>query len=277
MCSSRSPPPIPTTASWARRWATRTLQAPGSKARGRPSRAPRMRAADWGRGGGGGGGAPPRLTLQALKVDEVALVHPGQRSDEGALAPITRGDLDDGAVTCAAWQAAGVDAQRVEQRRDGVEAPRVVVVAGDDDGWYAGAVQLAKERVDQPLRLRRGRRRIEDVAGDEEAVGFLRAGVVEYLLKRRLLLGVAALAAHRAADVPVGGVEEPHKGVPDNRAIGQSGKDMGKRGYRGRSPLTGGLGGVPPSNSVSVAGERARDAQPSCRRARPAVTARCSS
>src|SRR3972149_1834542 len=169
MCSSRSPPPIPTTASWARRWARRTLQASGSKARARPSRALRMRSAYW------VSGAP-----------------------------------------------AGVDAQRVEQRRDGVEAPRVVVVAGDDDGWYAGAVQLAKERVDQPLRLGRGRRRIEDIAGDEEAVGFLRAGVVEHLLKRRLLLGVAALAAHRAADVPVGGVEEPHTGIRVDKQTGRS-------------------------------------------------------
>src|SRR3972149_1914396 len=169
MCSSRSPPPIPTTASWARRWARRTLQASGSKARARPSRALRMRSAYW------VSGAP-----------------------------------------------AGVDAQRVEQRRDGVEAPRVVVVAGDDDGWYAGAVQLAKERVDQPLRLGRGRRRIEDVAGDEEAVGFPRA------------------AGGRAASEA--GAAGGHAGPGAGRGGGRAGGGGGGAG----AP-------APPSNSVSVA------------------------
>jgi len=77
------------------------------------------------------------------------------------------------------------------------------VVARDEDGGDAGAVQFPQEVVEQPLRLRRRRRGVIDISRDDDAVDGLLAGVVENLLKGGLVLRVSRAAADRAPQVPV--------------------------------------------------------------------------
>ena len=105
---------------------------------------------------------------------------------------------------------AQVDVQQLQHAGDGGQPLRVVVVAADDDGGDARAVQLAQEVEEERLRLRRGRRGVEDVAGDEEAVDRLPPGDLQHLVERLLALIAAREGAQVLPEVPVAGVEEPH-------------------------------------------------------------------
>ena len=59
---------------------------------------------------------------------------------------------------------------------------------------------------------------VPDVAADEHRVHLLGARDLDQLAEDGLELGDAALAAHGAAQVPVGGVEESHQPAPSQRS-----------------------------------------------------------
>src|SRR2546425_2986507 len=92
----------------------------------------------------------------------------------------------------------------------GVPAPRMVMIARDNDGRDAGADELAEEVEYDALRVGRGHRRVIDIAGDEDTVDLPVAGDIKDLLEGSGVLVVAGPVSEVLSDVPVGRVEEAH-------------------------------------------------------------------
>jgi hypothetical protein len=92
----------------------------------------------------------------------------------------------------------------------GVERGGVVVVARDHDDLGAGARQRHQRAHHQPLRggVRGGA--VVEVARHEHGVDLLLARDPHDLAEHLLLLVEPADTLERLADVPVGGVEDPH-------------------------------------------------------------------
>ena len=84
-----------------------------------------------------------------------------------------------------------------------------------DDDLRAGVAQGEQRVPHDPLRVGRRRGRLEQVAGDEHEVdGCSAAAIVGDLGEHRAVLVEAGRAPQRLADVPVGGVEDLHRGQP---------------------------------------------------------------
>ena len=71
--------------------------------------------------------------------------------------------------------------------------------------------QVDERLVDDPLGLGRRRELVEDVAADERQVDRLVARDLDDLVEHRGDLVEPLAAVERLADVPVGGVQDPHR------------------------------------------------------------------
>src|SRR5262249_29489244 len=112
-----------------------------------------------------------------------------------------------------------------DQRRERVEQLGGIVVAGDRDdrpplGELEEPAQPERERLD------RGDRAVEDVSGDEDQVDAAIVGDRGDLLQGGRRLGGTVVPPQTAADVPVGGVQDPHQ--PGGATL-TSGRRTGRR------------------------------------------------
>jgi hypothetical protein len=87
----------------------------------------------------------------------------------------------------------------------------VVVVSGDQHALDPLADELREEVVDELLGLGRRRRRVEDVAGDQDGVYLFVLGDRGDLVEGLRVLVHPRAAAEGFPDVPVGRVEKPHR------------------------------------------------------------------
>jgi hypothetical protein len=97
------------------------------------------------------------------------------------------------------------------------------VIAGHGHDLRAGRPQIEQCSPDEALGIRRRRRGVEQVAHDQHHVDGLGARHRDDLGQHAALLIETALSAQRLADMPVGGVEEPHPTPPDRSSIGSFG------------------------------------------------------
>ena len=87
-----------------------------------------------------------------------------------------------------------------------------VVVAADDDDRHPQVGEAAERLVQQGHRLDRRDGSVVDVAGHHHGVDAGVGGHLDQVVDEGGLGVEQALAVQRAAQVPVGGVEEPHAG-----------------------------------------------------------------
>ena len=92
-----------------------------------------------------------------------AAAFPGQN---GRLAPRS-GELEHAPLLGTGERGPGHDPAQPEQRLDGLEAPFVVMVAGQHDDDCTGGGQIEQRSVGDPFCFGWRRRRVEDIAGDE--------------------------------------------------------------------------------------------------------------
>jgi hypothetical protein len=97
-----------------------------------------------------------------------------------------------------------------QQRGDGREPVRVIVVAGDDDHMGASVSKVEERAVDDPLSLVRRRGGIELVARYQDKVDAFRAGDLCDLGEHCLMLVGSAPSPDRPTDVPVRCVKDAH-------------------------------------------------------------------
>ena len=133
-----------------------------------------------------------------------------QDRDPRLFLPVARGERDDAALVGRPHLGPDVDPQALEEGRERPELLRVVVVAGDQDAGDALGHEARQEVVDELLGLGRGRRRVEDVARDEDGIHLAVDGDPGHLTEGPGVLVHPRAAPQRLADVPVGGVEEAH-------------------------------------------------------------------
>ena len=133
-----------------------------------------------------------------------------QDRDPRLFLAVARGERDDAALVGRPHLGPDVDPQAFEEGRERPELLRVVVVAGDQDAGDALGHEARQEVVDELLRLGRGRRRVEDVARDEDGVHLAVDRDPGHLTEGPGVLVHPRAAPQRLADVPVGGVEEAH-------------------------------------------------------------------
>jgi hypothetical protein len=142
---------------------------------------------------------------QAPGLDRAAAA--GQRQHQ-------RCDVD-GTVGVALHGADHAGAVRLQQRTGGLQAPRRVVVAGDDDQVQMRHAFLRPLQEAVQLLLRRRRRIgvVEDVAGDQQGVGPLADDGVEQPVQEALVFVVAFEIMQGLAEMPVGSVQQTHGSV----------------------------------------------------------------
>jgi len=119
----------------------------------------------------------------------------------------------DAAVVAPVDVADHAGAVRLEQRAGGLDAAGRVVVARDEhdvEPWRALA-RLLEETVQLFLRLGRRVGVVEDVAGDEQRVGLLGHDGVEQPVEEALVLVGPFVIVQGLAEMPVGGVQQPHE------------------------------------------------------------------
>jgi hypothetical protein len=90
------------------------------------------------------------------------------------------------------------------------EPPRGVVVARGEHHLGAGPPQPGEHPVEHGGRVGRGDGAVVHVAGDQDDVDPLIGHDGGQPAEHRLLLGEQVGAVQRPADVPVGGVQQPH-------------------------------------------------------------------
>lgn len=103
-----------------------------------------------------------------------------------------------------------MDTEQLRESPQRVEAARVVVVAGDQYDLDLCLDEGAERRCEQPLGLGRWRSRVVDVAADEDDIDASITRDGAELGQHRFELDGATATANRAAEVPVGGVQEAH-------------------------------------------------------------------
>jgi len=123
------------------------------------------------------------------------------------------------------------DAEVPEPGRQEVEQGHGVVVAGDDDHLAGRIRQTAEDVEDEGDGVVGSDRPVEQVAGDDHEVDLLVPGDGDELVEDLLELGPPIDPAQLLADVPVGGVEDPHGRPPAGRearpVAGQGGELLG--------------------------------------------------
>jgi hypothetical protein len=129
---------------------------------------------------------------------------------------LARGGLerDDATVLGAGRVAEHGDARGAVQGCRRVEQVLVVVIAADRDDERARGPEREQGFLHHLLRLGRRRRRFEQVAGDEHEVDLFGRRDLGDLREHRSVLIETRPAAQRCADVPVGGVQQPHGDAP---------------------------------------------------------------
>jgi hypothetical protein len=109
---------------------------------------------------------------------------------------------------------AQVDAGALEESGADAEAARRVVVAGDHDGGDAEGGEPVEGVVEEAHGAEWGHGPVVDVAGDEYGVDVVLARGGDEVVEEGLLGVEEADAVETAAEVPVGGVQEPHGSAP---------------------------------------------------------------
>jgi hypothetical protein len=144
------------------------------------------------------------------EVDDPAFAEERQTADERGHAELV--GAEDAALLGPADAADQMDAAALpaDQRRDRVEQLGGVVVAGDRDdrpalGELQEAAEAERERIDG------GDRAVEHVAGDEDEVYLKLVGDPGDLVQGGRRLGGTFVPPQTAADVPIGGMEDPHQ------------------------------------------------------------------
>ncbi len=108
-----------------------------------------------------------------------------------------------------------VQSARAQQLPREPDAGAAVVVAGDGDDGDAEAVdELGEDVVEEVHRLGGRHRAVVQVAGDDHGRRPDLGGELDQLLQHVLLVGGEVLVVEQPAEVPVGGVDEPHGGDP---------------------------------------------------------------
>ena len=115
-----------------------------------------------------------------------------------------------------------VDPKALEQRGQGAQPPRVVVVAREHHAGDALREEAGQEVEDDLLRLRRGRGGVEHVPGEKDGVHPLLDGDPRHLLEGGGVLVHPRAAAQRLAHVPVRGVQEAHQELRNPRKTSSS-------------------------------------------------------
>ncbi len=113
---------------------------------------------------------------QLLLAHEVGRLEHAVLGDEGdgadhRLLPAIGDHFDQPATVRAAKVVAHGHLHHFEEPRHRRQLPLVIVVAGDHHRRDRLPAEVTEEGVDDLLRLGAGGRRLEDIAGDEEAVG----------------------------------------------------------------------------------------------------------
>jgi hypothetical protein len=99
---------------------------------------------------------------------------------------------------------------KLGEQRAGVQAERIVVVAGDDEHVRSGPAHADQELVDELLRLGRRVSALEDVPGVEDEVDGVLFDEGGEMVEHRLELVEALDALPSAADMPVACVDDLH-------------------------------------------------------------------
>ena len=86
-----------------------------------------------------------------------------------------------------------------------------VVVAADEHHGYPGARERRKRFVEQGDRVGRRHRPVVDVTGDEHGIDAPRHRRLDQPRKKRALVLEHRFAVQRAAEMPVGGVQQFHR------------------------------------------------------------------
>ena len=112
---------------------------------------------------------------------------------------------------------AQVQPARRGELRERAEPGRGVVVSGRDDQLRAGRADPGDRRGGHPDGLGRRHRAVVDVACHQDGVDRLAGHEVGEVPEHRFLFREQVGAVERAADVPVGGVQESHAGQGTTR------------------------------------------------------------
>ena len=97
------------------------------------------------------------------------------------------------------------------QRAAEPEPDRGVVVAADENHVDPGARERRKRLVEQGDRVGRRHRAVVHVTGDEHGIDTPRHRSLDQPGKERALVRQHRLAVQRAAEMPVGGVQQFHR------------------------------------------------------------------
>ena len=135
-----------------------------------------------------------------------------QRRDEHVLAAVAARHLDDRSVGLGEHRSRH-DRPELEQGLDSLETAIAVVVAGQHDHARARRREVEERVIHDLFGFRRWRGGVEDVAAHQYRVDLVCARDVGDLSQDRDVLVGPRSSADRAADVPVGGVQEPHRGI----------------------------------------------------------------
>ncbi len=129
-----------------------------------------------------------------------------------------------------------VQAALAQQPAGEAHPGRAVVVAGDGDDGHAEVVDQTREHVVEQAHGLRGRHgAVVEVAGDDDGRRPHLPCELDQLLEHvRLVLG-EVLVVEQAAEMPVGGVDEPH-GADPTTAPGRRPEASGRPATRGLGP-----------------------------------------
>jgi hypothetical protein len=127
-----------------------------------------------------------------------------------------------------------VDARGVHQPAPEAESPGGVVVAADEDDAGAGLAEAHQRRFAQLDGVERRHGPVVDVAGDEHGVDALGPDRLDQRVQEGRLRVPQVSPVQRAAQVPVGGVQQPHDTTVGRRSD-KSGSDTHQR-RPGRGP-----------------------------------------
>lgn len=98
-----------------------------------------------------------------------------------------------------------------EHGRNRLELAATVVVAGDYRHLRPGAGQVQQRPIDDRLGLSRGRCGLEEVSGHQHEVDGVLSGQGNYLAEHGPMLISPTMAPNCLANVPVAGVQQPHR------------------------------------------------------------------
>ena len=147
---------------------------------------------------------------ERVGVDDIALGQPGQGGDAHGLTGADD-DLVEPALTGRDDEGGHVDPAETGQRGDGLEAAGAVVVARHHQDVAAVGGQVEQGLVDEPLGLGRGGGHVEQVAGHDDQIDVPLGGQAGDLAQHGPVLVEPGPAPHQPADVPVAGVQQPHR------------------------------------------------------------------